>query len=67
MSSCIVCGVKNYEPSLGGPTICPSCDCGNTVRLGNALYKRVVEANIGEVYADDDVQVFARETKKEQG
>ena len=27
---CIVCGLRNYSLSFGGPTICPSCDCGNT-------------------------------------
>lgn len=26
---CIICGTVNYEPSLGGPDICPSCDCGH--------------------------------------
>ncbi len=25
---CVVCGATNYPPSLGGPNICPSCDCG---------------------------------------
>jgi hypothetical protein len=27
---CIVCGKMNYSLSFGGPTICPSCDCGAT-------------------------------------
>lgn len=26
---CIYCGSINYAPSMGGPSICPSCDCGN--------------------------------------
>ena len=26
---CVLCGAANYLPSLGGPEICPSCDCGN--------------------------------------
>jgi hypothetical protein len=26
---CIYCGATNYALSMGGPTICPSCDCGN--------------------------------------
>jgi hypothetical protein len=26
---CIYCGGVNYAPSIGGPLICPSCDCGN--------------------------------------
>ena len=25
---CVICGDKNYPLSMGGPTICPSCDCG---------------------------------------
>ncbi len=24
---CVVCGRTNYELSMGGPTICPRCDC----------------------------------------
>lgn len=26
---CIVCGEMDYPLSMGGPTICPACDCGN--------------------------------------
>lgn len=26
---CVVCGATNYLPSLGGPEICPPCDCGD--------------------------------------
>lgn len=26
---CVICGATNYALSMGGPTICPSCDCGN--------------------------------------
>lgn len=25
---CVICGATNYELSMGGPTICPVCDCG---------------------------------------
>lgn len=25
---CALCGGINYPASLGGPGICPSCDCG---------------------------------------
>lgn len=25
---CVVCGEVNYPLSMGGPSICPSCDCG---------------------------------------
>lgn len=25
---CIVCGDTNYSLSMGGPSICPPCDCG---------------------------------------
>lgn len=28
MDKCKVCGVDFQNPSLGGPGICPACDCG---------------------------------------
>ena len=28
LGPCVICGDKNYELSCGGPSICPSCDCG---------------------------------------
>jgi len=27
---CVVCGDMNYPLSMGGPSICPKCDCGQT-------------------------------------
>lgn len=32
---CIVCGKRNYPMSMGGPQICPSCDCGNPPEVSN--------------------------------
>lgn len=26
---CVVCGITNYSLSVGGPSICPKCDCGH--------------------------------------
>ena len=26
---CVICAATNYPLSAGGPTICPSCDCGD--------------------------------------
>lgn len=26
---CCICGATNYALSMGGPTICPKCDCGH--------------------------------------
>lgn len=26
---CCICGSTNYALSMGGPTICPKCDCGH--------------------------------------
>src|SRR5512140_1886133 len=46
---CVVCGATNYPLSLGGPDICPSCDCGppnpKQVReLGEAYNKLFAES-----------------------
>jgi hypothetical protein len=30
---CRLCGATNYPNSLGGPEICPSCDCGRAPTL----------------------------------
>lgn len=37
---CRFCGLTNYAPSLGGPTVCPWCDCGN---FGGGLPKKEPE------------------------
>ena len=26
---CALCGDENYALSLGGPSVCPACDCGS--------------------------------------
>ena len=26
---CVYCGDTNYANSIGGPMVCPSCDCGD--------------------------------------
>jgi len=26
---CVICDATNYPLSYGGPTVCPSCDCGD--------------------------------------
>ena len=31
---CIMCGATNYSMSFGGPSICPSCDCGIDPEIG---------------------------------
>lgn len=38
MKPCIICGAKKYSRSFGGEGICPSCDCGNTIKIGRHLY-----------------------------
>ena len=30
---CVMCGAVNYALSYGGPSICPSCDCGVKVSV----------------------------------
>lgn len=29
LGPCIFCGAVDYPMSVGGPTICPACDCGD--------------------------------------
>ena len=38
---CIICGEPVGALSMGGADICPSCDCGNTIKIGKHLYKRI--------------------------
>ena len=50
---CIYCGGRNYPLSMGGPAICPSCDCGNfgpfTVqRLGERIVELQARADAAE-------------------
>lgn len=60
---CKVCGKTNYPSSLGGPDICPECDCGsfnpNILAYQNAKYadrlaalekwgREMVKKDIGE-------------------
>lgn len=26
---CVLCGTTDYPLSVGGPSVCPACDCGN--------------------------------------
>jgi hypothetical protein len=26
---CVICGATNYALSMGGPSLCPACDCGH--------------------------------------
>jgi hypothetical protein len=42
LGPCVICGAMDYQLSVGGPTICPSCDCGNfgpqaMARLGKTI------------------------------
>lgn len=37
---CTICGLTFYNRSMGGPGICPSCDCGN---FGLAAIQRQAE------------------------
>lgn len=60
---CIVCGTVGYAMSMGGPGICPSCDCGNfgmpmVQRQGNDIVQLRSElsqarARIAELESDD--------------
>lgn len=39
---CIICGLTDYNLSMGGPTICPSCDCGNDFQYIIKLQKEEI-------------------------
>ena len=49
---CVVCGLRNYPLSCGGPSICPTCDCGNfgpeLVECQRREIERVTKALISE-------------------
>jgi hypothetical protein len=40
---CIICGLRDYPLSMGGPTICPACDCGHNGPTLIAAQKRRIE------------------------
>ena len=42
---CVLCGDVNYQMSMGGPTVCPSCDCGHAPGTGK-LRRELQEANL---------------------
>lgn len=39
---CKLCGTSNYALSMGGPDVCPACDCGNFHDPG-LVTKRMLE------------------------
>ena len=40
---CVLCGATNYPLSCGGPSICPSCDCGASA---NPVQHRLLQDQI---------------------
>jgi hypothetical protein len=44
--TCKICGQKGYPLSCGGEDICPACDCGHNIIIGDYLYKRVKRVNL---------------------
>lgn len=54
---CIYCGAVNYAPSMGGPMICPSCDCGN---FGPSVVQRQ-----GETITDLRTQLASEQATSE--
>jgi hypothetical protein len=47
---CVVCGEKNYPLSLGGPDICPACDCGMLPAPRLRQQIELLEAEIKELH-----------------
>jgi len=50
---CVYCGATNYALSLGGPAVCPACDCGRPdpalVAIRNAQLTAERDALLSEV------------------
>jgi hypothetical protein len=40
LGPCVLCGAKDYPLSMGGPTICPACDCGHGLSPNEAATNR---------------------------
>ena len=57
---CVLCGVTDYPLSMGGPGICPTCDCGvppgeTKLRRQHAAKLHVVEAERDALRAENAV------------
>jgi hypothetical protein len=57
---CNICGVTNYPNSLGGPYMCPTCDCGifrpsvsTTLSIPFSISPSV-SISVREVYYEND-------------
>lgn len=46
---CCICGGINYSLSMGGPTICPKCDCGHFDAATVMQQAKVIELLRAEV------------------
>lgn len=40
---CVVCGLRDYPPSMGGPHICPTCDTGASGPMLVEAQRRAIE------------------------
>lgn len=52
-----MCGATNYPLSIGGPGICPSCDCGISPETSKARM-RVAELEIENAALRNDVEML---------
>ena len=58
---CIVCGENNYPLSMGGPTICPACDCGIDPDL-TKLRRKLAQVENELIQARDERNEFYNAT-----
>jgi hypothetical protein len=53
---CVVCGDTDYPLSMGGASICPSCDCGIPPEV-KKLRRELKEAHIKIIKLEQQIQM----------
>ena len=62
---CIVCGATNYPLSMGGPTLCPSCDCGIDPKIAKLQAEnQVLQAQVESITKSANFMLNVELTKE---
>lgn len=67
---CVVCGATDYSLTLGGPTICPSCDCGRDpeigrlINLGQKQHAEIIRLRTELATANERLSAAERDTER---